>query len=154
MHFCYCCCWNWQANSHVYGESRASRLEQRTKLSNLYFLILKWTIKLQLIRQYGWSEVRQMDQWSKMESSNRFNWFLMNVPKQSSEERESENVSPLVTFCKPKDCSLPGSSVHRLLQTWSGLPFPSLGDYLDPGIEPSSPALHADSLPSEPLVLE
>ena len=33
---------------------------------------------------------------------------------------------------------------------WSGLPFPSPGDLPDPGIEPGSPALHADSLPSEP----
>ena len=32
---------------------------------------------------------------------------------------------------------------------WSGLPFPSLGDLLDPGVEPRSPALQADSLPSE-----
>ena len=29
---------------------------------------------------------------------------------------------------------------------WSGLPFPSPGDLPDPGIEPSSPALWADSL--------
>ena len=33
---------------------------------------------------------------------------------------------------------------------WSGLPFPSPGDLPDPGIKPSSPALQADSLPSEP----
>ena len=33
---------------------------------------------------------------------------------------------------------------------WSGLPFPSPGDLLDPGIEPKSPTLQADSLPSEP----
>ena len=33
---------------------------------------------------------------------------------------------------------------------WSGLPFPSPGDLPDPGIEPGSPALRADSLPSEP----
>ena len=33
---------------------------------------------------------------------------------------------------------------------WSGLPFPSPGDLPDPGIEPESPALQADSLPSEP----
>ena len=32
----------------------------------------------------------------------------------------------------------------------SGLPFPSPGDLPDPGIEPGSPALWADSLPSEP----
>ena len=33
---------------------------------------------------------------------------------------------------------------------WSGLPFPSPGDLPDPGIEPGSPALQADSLPTEP----
>ena len=32
---------------------------------------------------------------------------------------------------------------------WSGLPFPSPGDPPDPGIEPRSPALQADSLPFE-----
>ena len=33
---------------------------------------------------------------------------------------------------------------------WSGLPFPSAGDLPNPGTEPRSPALQADSLPSEP----
>ena len=33
---------------------------------------------------------------------------------------------------------------------WSGLPFPSPGDLPDSGSEPGSPALQADSLPSEP----
>ena len=47
--------------------------------------------------------------------------------------------------------SPPGSSVHGILQEyWSGLPFPSAEDLLNPGIEPGSPALQADSLPSEP----
>ena len=32
---------------------------------------------------------------------------------------------------------------------WSGLPFPSPGDLPNPGIEPGSPALQADSLPIE-----
>ena len=32
---------------------------------------------------------------------------------------------------------------------WTGLPFPSLGDLPDPGIEPASPALQTDCLPSE-----
>ena len=35
-------------------------------------------------------------------------------------------------------------------QYWSGLPFPSPGDLPDPGIEPRSPAMQADALPSEP----
>ena len=30
------------------------------------------------------------------------------------------------------------------------MPFPSLGDLLDPGIKPKFPTLQADSLPSEP----
>ena len=33
---------------------------------------------------------------------------------------------------------------------WSGLTFPFPGDFPNPGIEPGSPALKADSLPSEP----
>ena len=33
---------------------------------------------------------------------------------------------------------------------WSGLPFPSPGDLPDLGIEPGSPALEADTLPTEP----
>ena len=35
-------------------------------------------------------------------------------------------------------------------ECWSGLPFPSPGDFPDPGIEPRSPALRADALSSEP----
>ena len=33
---------------------------------------------------------------------------------------------------------------------WSGLPFSSPGDLPDPGIEPGSPTLEAEALPSEP----
>ena len=40
---------------------------------------------------------------------------------------------------------------------WSALPFPSQGDLPEPGIEPRSPALQADSLQTElsgkPIVL-
>ena len=39
-------------------------------------------------------------------------------------------------FCDPVDCSLPGSSIHRILQArnWSGLPGPSPRDLPDPGM--------------------
>ena len=33
---------------------------------------------------------------------------------------------------------------------WSGLPYPAPADLPDPGIEPWSPTLQTDSLPSEP----
>ena len=50
------------------------------------------------------------------------------------------------------DCSLPGSSVRGISRQeyWSGLPFSSSGDLPNPGIEPGSPTLQADALPSEP----
>ena len=50
------------------------------------------------------------------------------------------------------DCSLPGSLSMGFSRQeyWSGLPFPSPGDVLDPEIEPGSPALQEDSLPTEP----
>ena len=50
------------------------------------------------------------------------------------------------------DCSPPGFSVHGILRQewWNGLPFPSPGDLPDQGIKPGSPALQAESLPSEP----
>ena len=56
------------------------------------------------------------------------------------------------TLCDPVGCSLPGSSVCGILQAkvLSGLPFPSPGDLPNPGIEPRSPTLQADALPSEP----
>ena len=34
---------------------------------------------------------------------------------------------------------------------WSGLPFPTPGALPDPGMEPKSPGLQVDSLPSDPL---
>ena len=36
------------------------------------------------------------------------------------------------------------------LESWSGLPCLPLGDLPHPGIKPRSPAVQADSLPSEP----
>ena len=43
-----------------------------------------------------------------------------------------------------------GLSTEFSRQDWSGLPFPSPGDLPNPGIEPGSPTLQADSFPSEP----
>ena len=50
------------------------------------------------------------------------------------------------------DCSPPASSIHGIFQAkyWSELPYPSPEDLPDPGIEPGSPALRRDALPSEP----
>ena len=44
----------------------------------------------------------------------------------------------------------PQSMEFSRQEYWNGLPLPSPGDLLDPGIEPSSPAMQADVLLSEP----
>ena len=46
-------------------------------------------------------------------------------------------------------CQAPLSMEFSKQEYWSGLPFPSPGDLLDPRIKPRSPELQADSLPSE-----
>ena len=51
------------------------------------------------------------------------------------------------------DCAVlqaPLSMGFSRQEHWSGLPFPSPGDLPYPGIEPRSPALQADSLPTDP----
>ena len=41
------------------------------------------------------------------------------------------------TLCGPMNCSLPGSCAHGIFQAryWSGVPFPTLGNLPDPGIQ-------------------
>ena len=69
-------------------------------------------------------------------------------------KKESEVPQSCLTLCDPMDCSLPGFSSLSMgffrQEYWSGLPFPSSRDLPDPGIEPESPALEANSSTSEP----
>ena len=48
-------------------------------------------------------------------------------------------------------CQAPLSMGFSRQEYWSGSPIPSPGGLPNPGIKPGSPALQADSLPSEPL---
>ena len=61
-------------------------------------------------------------------------------------------VQSCPALCNPMDCSPWGSSVHRILQArileWVAIPF-SMG-YSWPRDQTQSPALHTDSLSSEP----
>ena len=63
-------------------------------------------------------------------------------------ESESESCSACPTLCDPMDYTeYMGFSRPEY---WSGQPIPSPGDLPDPGIEPGSPALQVDSVPTEP----
>ena len=62
---------------------------------------------------------------------------------------ESEVAQSCLTPSDPVDCSLPGSSVHEILQArvleWGAIAFS--GDLPGPGIKPVSPALVGGFLP-------
>ena len=78
-------------------------------------------------------------------------------------ENRKQNSAPKLNYClvtescptlyDPVDClahQAPLSTVFPRQEYWNGLPFPSPGDLPIPRIEPESPALQANSLPSEP----
>ena len=64
----------------------------------------------------------------------------------------SEVASRVQFFATPWTVAhkAPQSMEFSRQEYWSGLPFPSPGDLPNPGMEPGSPTLQADSLPSEP----
>ena len=63
-----------------------------------------------------------------------------------------KSLSRVLLFVTPWTVAYqaPPSMGFSRQECWSGLPFPSPGDLPDPGIEPGSPTLQADALPSEP----
>ena len=65
----------------------------------------------------------------------------------------AKSLQSCLTLCDPLDYSLPDSFVRGILQArilkWVAMP--TSEDLPNPGIELGSPALQADSLPSEPL---
>ena len=60
-----------------------------------------------------------------------------------------------LTLCNPwaVACQASLSVGFSGQEYWSGLPFPSPGDFPNLGIKPGSPTLQADSLPSEFVAL-
>ena len=68
--------------------------------------------------------------------------------------RKCVSRSVMSNFLQPRGLyvvhQVPLSMGFSRQEYWSGLPFPSPGDLSDPRIEPESPALQTNSLPSEP----
>ena len=71
----------------------------------------------------------------------------------SNARMHAKSVQSCLTLCDPMDSSPPGSPVPGILQArtleWVVMPSPP-GDLPNPGIKPGSPALQADSWPTEP----
>ena len=67
---------------------------------------------------------------------------------------EVKSLSRVQLFATPRTVAYqaPPSLGFSRQEYWSGLPFLSPGDLPNPGIEPGSPVLQADALPSDPPV--
>ena len=70
-------------------------------------------------------------------------WLCVGGGKGSKPSSESDSV--MSDFATPWSLQFIGFSRPEY---WSGEPFPSPGDLPNPGIEPGSPALQVDSLPT------
>ena len=64
----------------------------------------------------------------------------------------AQSLRSCLTLSDPMNCGPPDSSVMEFSRQeyWSGLPCPPSGDLPDPGIEPVSPVLQVESLPTGP----
>ena len=105
---------------------------------------------------------KRMCLWSCARHSQRSNMECLSVTLKANlmllkSERESEVAQSRLILCDPRTVAhqaSPSMGFSRK-ECWSGLPFPSPGDLLYPGIEPRSPTLQADTLtlapPRKPL---
>ena len=78
--------------------------------------------------------------------------YLQGTLKDSKVKMKVKSLSHVRLFVTPWTVAYqaPSSMGFSRHEYWSGLPFPSPGDLPNPGIEPGSPALRADSSTSEP----
>ena len=70
----------------------------------------------------------------------------------NTKKMKVKSLSRVRLFATPRIVAhqAPPSMGFSSQEYWTGLPFPSPGDLPNPGIEPGSPALQADTLLSEP----
>ena len=96
-------------------------------------------------------------------SSGRKSCINQNIPPGLSETGPNTLICVLrepqsLLLSRVQLFAAPGTVAHQAplsmgfsrQEYWSGLPWPSPGDFPNPGIKPKSPTFQADSLPSEP----
>ena len=91
---------------------------------------------------------REIQYGSKVKASS----VLQNISKGMSSLWKVKLLSRVRLFATPRTVAYhaPPSIGFSRQECWNGLPFPSPEDISDPVIEPGSPRLQADVLPSEP----
>ena len=104
---------------------------------------------LQSKQSQGWKQELNYSQ-SKVEQFQTLTWscsdFLTIRTNPWSQVCLCRGLTVAEGLCHPMDCPWNPPSQN----TGVGMPFPSLGDLPNPGIEPRCPSLQANSLPAEP----
>ena len=99
-----------------------------------------------------WLSPHVTNQFSQDQVASNKIWSLLSLP--SAAAVKALVAQPCLTLCDPMDGSLPGSSVHGILQTrileWVAMPS-SRGFFPTQGLSPSLLHWQGDYLPSEPL---
>ena len=88
----------------------------------------------------------------EIKTEEGFNWSFINLIVKSKRKVKVKLLSYVQLFATPWTVAhqaSPSMGFSRQ-EYWSGLPFALPGDLPHPGIEPRSPALPVDALPSEP----
>ena len=107
-------------------------------LSRVRLFAAPWTVAYQAPPSMGFSKQEY--------------WSGLPLPSANKRERKMKSLSHVwlfVTTWTSAYQASPSMGFSRQ-EYWSGSSFPSPGDLPNPGIEPGSPALQADALPSEP----
>ena len=114
------------------------------------FLLKQMLIKISIHQSISIRNIHSEDMKNIAKSSWPYN---MNICFQIHVCMHAKLLQSCLTLCDPLDGSLPGSSVHGILWArilkWVVMTISE--DLSNPGIKLGSPALQADSLPSEPL---
>ena len=103
-------------------------------------------ISLSINKLPGLSMLQQMAQYHSSYGGVTFHCTYILCMCMCSAASVVENSATLWTIAR----QAPQSMGFSRQENWNGFPYPSLGDFPDPGMKPSSPTLQADSLATEP----
>ena len=98
------------------------------------------------MRPHRWQPTRLPSPWDSPSKNTRVGFHVL---LQCLKVKSLSRVRLLVTPWTAAHQGPPSMGFSRQ-EYWSGVPLPSPGDLPDPGIEPRSSTLQADTLPSEP----
>ena len=110
--------------------------------------ILEWVVVFSS-RGSSWLKDQTVSCGSCISRQTLYHWATWEAPY-NHEKKEKWKWTVMSDSLRPHGHQAPPSMGFSRQGYWSGLRFPSPGKLPDPGVEPRSPTLWTDALPSEP----